>query len=125
MKNWGEFEFNEPYTGNEINKVNNVDLPRQYVEFMREHNGGEGDIGETWLVLYPIEELQEVNDLYEISDILPNHIIIGTNGGGEFYGIDPEGYYFNISSMFDEEDIMIFGNDIDKLPDEIYEFWKE
>lgn len=125
MGNWSEFEFNGPYIGKEINKINNIDLPRQYVEFMKEHNGGEGDIDETWFILYPIDKLQEMNDLYEISDVLPGHIIIGTNGGGEFYGIDSDGYYFNVSSMFDEEDIILFSNDIDELPDEINKFWKE
>ena len=62
---------------------------------MKKHNGGEGDIGETWLILYPLEELQEINDDYEIEEFLPGHIIIGSNGGGELYGIDNKGNYFN------------------------------
>ena len=56
-------------------------LPNDYIELMKKHNGGEGDIGETWLILYPLEELQEINDDYEIEEILPGHIIIGSNGG--------------------------------------------
>lgn len=125
MGNWGEFEFNEPYVGEDIENINGVKLPKQYIEFMREHNGGEGDIGETWFVLYSMEELQEMNDLYEISDVLPEHIIIGSNGGGEFYGINSDGYYFNVPDIIEKEEITVFGNDIDKLPDEINEFWKE
>lgn len=55
MGNWGKFEFNDSYEGEEIGKVNNVILPEQYIEFMRKHNGGEGDI----------ESLPErVNDLW-------------------------------------------------------------
>ena len=57
MQKWGEFEFNAPYEGDVIEKINEVVLPKDYVEFMKKHNGGEGDIGEAWLVLYPLEEL--------------------------------------------------------------------
>ena len=73
MNNWKEFVFNEPYVGGKIERINNVILPKQYVGFMKKHNGGKGDIGETWLELYPLEELQEINDDYCIEDFLPNH----------------------------------------------------
>lgn len=123
MGNWGEFIFNEPYTGDEIEKINDVILPKQYIDFMKEHNGGEGDIGETWLVLFPLEELQGMNDAYCIEEFLPGHIIIGTNGGGELYGIDAEGNYFNVPEIIETEYVAILGNDIDKLPGKINELW--
>ena len=44
MDKWGNFVFNEPYIGNEIKQINNVVLPKQYLEFMKKHNGGQGDI---------------------------------------------------------------------------------
>ena len=69
MQKWGEFEFNAPYEGDVIEKINEVVLPKDYVEFMKKHNGGEGHIGETWLILYPLEELQEINDDYEIEEM--------------------------------------------------------
>lgn len=47
MNDWGEFVFSKPYEGTTIDKVNNVVLPLQYIDFMKQHNGGEGDIGET------------------------------------------------------------------------------
>ena len=125
MQKWGEFEFNAPYDGDVIEKINEVVLPKDYVEFMKKHNGGEGDIGEAWLVLYPMEELQEVNDDYEIEKYLPDHIIIGSDGGGELYGIDTQGNYFNVPVMMDEEDIVLLGKDIELLPDEINSMWIE
>src|SRR5574344_848390 len=124
MDNWGEFEFNEPYNGKDIDKINNVTLPKQYLEFMKRHNGGEGDIGESWFVLYRLEELQEINDDYEIAEYLPDHIIIGSNGAGELYGIDIDGNYFNVPDMIDEDDVTVFGKDIETLPNEINQFWK-
>ena len=45
MDNWKEFVFNEPYVGGKIERINNVILPKQYVGFMKKHNGGKGDIG--------------------------------------------------------------------------------
>ena len=62
MEKWGMFEFNTPYVGEIIEKINDVVLPNDYIEFMKKHNGGQGDIGETWLILYRLEELQEIND---------------------------------------------------------------
>ena len=46
MSSWNEFEFNNPYEGKIINEINGVELPRQYIDFMLLHNGGEGDLGE-------------------------------------------------------------------------------
>lgn len=124
MDNWNEFVFNEPYVGDKIEHINNVVLPKQYLEFMKNHNGGEGDIGETWLILLPLEKLQEINDDYCMENFLPNHIIIGSNGNGELYGVDSSGNYFNVPIMIDENDVTVLGDDIDLLPNKINDFWK-
>ena len=124
MDKCGNFVFNEPYIGNEIKQINNVVLPKQYLEFMKKHNGGQGDIGETWLELFTLEDLQEINDDYCIEDFLPDHIIIGSNGNGELYGIDSDGVYFNVPALMDEDDVTVLGDDINLLPDKINNFWK-
>jgi hypothetical protein len=123
MGKWEEFEFNEPYDGDEIIRINEVVLPKNYLEFMKKHNGGEGDIGENWLVLYSLEELQEVNDDYETKQFLPGRIIIGSDGGGELYGLDDKGNYFNVPMIIDENDITLLGTDIELLPDRINDLW--
>lgn len=121
---WNEFGFNAPYIGKTITKINGVGLPQNYLDFMIEHNGGEGDIGESWLVLYSIEELKEINDDYNVPEYLPDHIIIGSNGGEEFFGINSDGKYFIVPSMFEPDEITILCDDIEKLPDAINQFWK-
>ena len=123
MSSWKDFEFNNPYYGEDIIKINDVVLPDDYKEFMRKYNGGEGDIGQTWFVLYPIDELQEINDAYEVQQFMPGHIIIGSNGGGEFYGIDNEGNYFNVPDLMEVNDIRFLGKDMNLLPDRINELW--
>ena len=123
MSNWGDFVFNEPYNGDEIKMIGSVTLPLNYVEFMRKHNGGEGDIGNTWFRLYTIEELQEINDDYEVWKYLPGHIIIG-GSDGELYGIDTDGNYFNVPEIIEVEYLTLLGNDIDNLPDAINKLWE-
>lgn len=107
------FEFNTPYVGEIIEKINDVVLPNDYIEFMKKHNGGQGDIGETWIILYRLEELQEINDDYEIEVFLPGHIIIGSNGN-----------YFNVPVLIDEDDVAVLGTEIELLPDKINALWE-
>lgn len=121
---WGDFEFNEPYEGELIKVINDIKLPAQYIDFMQEHNGGEGDLGETWFILYRLEELKELNDDYVISDFLPDCIIIGSDGGGELYGINKKGEYFNVPDIMEIEELTLLGNDINELPIKINDMWK-
>ena len=121
---WEKFRFNEPYIGDNVTEINGVKLPQSYIDFMLKHNGGEGDIGQTWLLLYRIEELKKINDEYGLSDILPNHIVIGSNGGEEFYGIDAKGMFFNIPSLFDEQDVTVLCDDMEIFAEKVNDFWK-
>lgn len=121
---WSDFDFNEPYNGEFYNVIYGVELPEEYVAFMKAHNGGEGDIGESWLVLFPIEELQDVNDDYH--EFLPEgNIIIGSNGGGELFGINNTGQYFIVPELIEEEYLEVIGESIESLPADINRYWNE
>ena len=85
MEKWGMFEFNTPYVG---------------------------------------EIIEKINDDYEIEVFLPGHIIIGSNGGGELYGIDNKGNYFNVPMLIDEDDVAVLGTEIESLPDKINALWE-
>ncbi len=122
VKMWGEFVFNEPYEGQDIYQINEIDLPISYIEFMKRHNGGEGDIGNTWFRLYRLEELQELNDNLEIDKYLPKHIII-VGCDGELYGINADGYYFNVQEIIEEEYLTLLGNDIEQLSVQVNKLW--
>lgn len=119
---WSDFEFNEPYSGEFDTVIYGVELPKEYVEFMKEHNGGEGDTGESWIVLFPIEELKEINDDYH--DFLPDgNIIIGSNGSGELFGLNSDGKYFIVPEIIEEEYLEVIGDSIDNLPTDINSYW--
>ena len=120
----GEFVCNPPYFGADISEVNGVRLPQSYLDFMKEQNGGEGDIGETWFVLFRLEELKELNDAYGFAESLPGCVIIGSNGADEFYGINAAGQYFNVPALFDEDDITVLCDDFSQLANAVNAFWK-
>ena len=95
---WNDFDFNEPYDGELDNVIFGVELPEEYVEFMRLHNGGEGDTG---------------------------HIIIGSNGGGEMFGLNSGGKYFIVPELIEEEYLEVIGESIENLPADINKYWEE
>jgi hypothetical protein len=62
-------------------------FPPRSVEFMREDNDDEGGILEgQWLVLWPVEELQKNNEMYNVPEFAPGLFLIGSNGGGLAFG---------------------------------------
>ncbi len=65
-----------------------VGLPGDYLDFLAQHNGGEGFIGEKLLILWKAEELAQFNREYEVNQYAPGFILFGSSGGGEDYGFD-------------------------------------
>jgi hypothetical protein len=63
-------------------------LPAEYVEFLKKSNGGEGFIGDEYVILWRIEELISMNCSYEVEKDVPGFLIFGSNGGGEAFGLD-------------------------------------
>lgn len=63
-------------------------LPLDYVNFLRSHDGGEGFIGDNYLILWKAEELIVFNYEYEVEQYAPGIFLFGTNGGGDGYGFD-------------------------------------
>ncbi|MCJ8012728.1 SMI1/KNR4 family protein [Paenibacillus sp. KQZ6P-2] len=85
------FEENGPIPEISIKKLEeeiNFILPRDYFDFMLGSNGGEGTIGETYLALWKIEDLFELNEAYGVQDFAPGLMIIGSDGGDTAYCID-------------------------------------
>ena len=85
-----EFEFNEkPDTL--VTSINGVALPEDYLAFMKEHNGGEGSLGENnYGCFYRFEELEEVNDEYEVQTNWPGYVVIGSDMSGQLWAYNPE-----------------------------------
>lgn len=63
-------------------------LPQDYLKFIREHNGGEGEVGKSYLKIWRIEELSDENLAYNVDEYAPNLFLFGSNGAGEGFGFD-------------------------------------
>lgn len=65
-----------------------INFPHDYVDFMLKGNGGEGNIGTSYLRLWKMEDLAESNEDYGVNDFAPGLLIIGSDGAGTAYGFD-------------------------------------
>jgi hypothetical protein len=65
-----------------------VELPADYVALLQCHNGGEGFIGDNYIVLWKAEEVPDFNREYEVHEYAPGILLFGSDGAGEGYGFD-------------------------------------
>ena len=85
-----EFEFN-PKPEEMISELNGMPLPEDYLAFMREHNGGEGPLGENnYGCFYRLEELAEVNAEYDVPINWPGYVVLGSDMSGQLWAWNPE-----------------------------------
>lgn len=71
-----------------LKEIKSFELPDDYLSCLVEANGGEGFIGEEYLILWKIEELEQFNREYEVETYAPGLFLFGSNGGGEGFGFD-------------------------------------
>ena len=93
-------ELRPPATTDIIDKFekkSDIKLPYSYKEFLQLSNGGEGFIGDnSYVILWSIEELIEINESYEVNDYAPGIFLFGSDGGGEAYAFDIRSEAMNI-----------------------------
>ena|ERR1700733_730512 len=65
-----------------------LELPADYMAFMRQCDGGSGIIGAHYVVLWGVEGLAEENREYEADINTPELLLIADDGGGEFFAFD-------------------------------------
>jgi hypothetical protein len=62
-------------------------FPESYRAFLERANGAEGSVGyESYVILWPAEELVQHNEGYKVDDYAPELTFIGTDGGNEVFG---------------------------------------
>ena len=66
------------------------DLPKDYLNFMRHSNGGEGELGVQpgWFQLWEAENVIQFGIEYEVPKYAPGFFAFGSNGGGEILAFD-------------------------------------
>lgn len=86
-----DFNGNHSASPDEIREASDVfcvNFPNDYVAFLRTSNGGEGMIGDTYLIFWQAAELHEMNASYQVTDYAPGLLLIGSDGGGEAIAFD-------------------------------------
>lgn len=72
----------------EVERYSKLNLPNDYVFYLENYLGIDQFIGVEFIKLWSLEEIIEANRSYNIFEELPGTIGIGTNGSGEFIGIE-------------------------------------
>lgn len=64
-------------------------LPQSYAEFLCQTNGGVGFLKSgQYAVLWRLEDLFKLNELYQTREYAPGLLLFGSNGGGEALAFD-------------------------------------
>ncbi|GAA4734271.1 SMI1/KNR4 family protein [Flavisolibacter ginsenosidimutans] len=91
-------------------------LPGMYKEVMKAFNGGEGEVGtDSWLCLFPIEELTQINGDYKLlMEQIPDYFLFGKDAadtGYAFHKTYGTFHSFGLMSNFETDNIELLGND--------------
>ena len=93
-------EFRAPVSDDVIDnfeKSSELNLPSDYKMFLKITNGGEGFIGDnSYVMFWPLKDLNELNDSYEVDEFAPGLLLFGSNGGGEAFAFDTRSKSMNI-----------------------------
>ncbi|QDQ26010.1 SMI1/KNR4 family protein [Chitinimonas arctica] len=96
-------------------------LPADYKQFLEWKNGGEGFIGDNYLILWSAEELGQFNLEYQVEKYAPGLVLIGSNGGGEGFAFDTRQSPAPIVQVpfigMDLEDIRVLASGFDEFID--------
>jgi len=65
-----------------------VSFPDEFREFVTVRNGGEGLVGQTYVMLWDISELGRMSRAYDPDVWAPGLLLFGTDGGNEGFGFD-------------------------------------
>ena len=65
-----------------------VALPADYLDFMREANGAEGFVGESYLQLWPVEDIAPSNERLKVARRAPGLLLFASDGGDTAFAFD-------------------------------------
>ncbi len=88
---WREFSANPPADQQAIEEFEaqvRIQLPHDYVSFLRKMNGGEGNFGEAYLSMWNIDWSVKCHKFNVAEDNWPGFLAFGSDGGGEQFGFD-------------------------------------
>jgi hypothetical protein len=71
-----------------------LELPDDYLTFLRHSNGGEGELGidPGWFQIWAAEDVVGLNAGYEVAANVPGYLAFGSSLGGDLLAFDTRGY---------------------------------
>lgn len=97
-----KFNGNPPEDANSIRQMETdigLHLPEDYAKFLKEVDGGEGFVGNAYLILWRAGELLEMNKAYQVAEYAPGLFLFGSDGGGEAFAFDTRSATWPIVSV--------------------------
>lgn len=84
-------DLNAPATEDAIQQAEEelgIRFPSQFRDFLLESNGGEGSISASYLALWPVEAIAQLNRDYQIDEYTPGLVAFASDDGGMAYAFD-------------------------------------
>ena len=105
---------------NRVEKEAEVQLGGRYSKyepFIEEMISGEGMVGEeSYLILWAKNELEQLNQDYEVDEYLHDILLIGSDGGDMAYGINAQGEYVEVPFIgMDDDEVEVVAGDFDEF----------
>lgn len=102
-------EFNK----SERNPYFSSDKYHKFTQYINSYYSGEGMVGSnSYLILWEKDDIEELNDIYEVNEYLNGCMLIGSDGGDMAYGIRDDGIFFTIPFIgMSDEEIITMGED--------------
>ncbi|HXF83845.1 MAG TPA: SMI1/KNR4 family protein [Anaerolineales bacterium] len=66
----------------------NFEFPNDYKEFLLKSNGASGFVGKSYLLIWPLEDIEEINRLAKVDEFTPGLVLFGSDGSGMSYAFD-------------------------------------
>jgi hypothetical protein len=115
---WKAFE--PPLPADEIAEARELigrSLPDGLIELYHECNGGEGSLPfQPWnFVLWGIEYVVQVRGDRHYRNYYSPFVFFGSNGGGEYFGLDPSGRVFFMDPVAGEESNIVVAESFDEF----------
>lgn len=102
MKLCEGFTLNGPISARELAQIPSLErLPVDYVEFIKNANGGHGTVGKEHLIVFPAQEIAKINEAAAVERFAPGLLIFASNGGGQSYAFDLRHEKVDIVKFFD------------------------
>ena len=91
--------------------------PQDYLDIIKEYNGIEGQLGNSYIAIWPTDEVMEVNSQYNKSDkvIAEKYFVFGSNSGIYNYAFNKSDGSIIELDMYDESYAVHCGNSILEL----------